>query len=106
MMQMVEDRSWKSVVLDSEVPVVAFMTAVWCPQCRAMTPFVTELAAERDDLAVVRVQIEDNEDLQRQFEVMAVPTFVVMRDGEMVAKRSGLQSKADFKAWVDEALAG
>ena len=70
-----------------------------------MTPFVQELAA-RDDLDVFRVQIEDNEDLQRQFQVMAVPTFVVMRDGEAVAQRSGLQSKADFFAWVDEALAG
>ena len=53
-----------------------------------------------------RVQIEDNEDLERQFQVMAVPTFVVMRDGEAVAQRSGLQSKADFFAWVDEAIAG
>ncbi len=105
MMQMVEDRTWKAKVVDNELPVLAFMTAVWCPQCRAMTPFVQELA-KRDDLDVVRVQIEDNEDLQRQFKVMAVPTFVVMRGGEAVAQRSGLQSKADFIAWVDEALAG
>lgn len=105
MMQIVEDRSWKSVVVDSDRPVLAFMTAVWCPQCRAMTPFVQELASTHDELLVVRVQIEDNEDLQRQFEVMAVPTFVVLRNGETLAKRSGLQSKDDFFAWVDSALA-
>ena len=56
-------------------------------------------------MLVVRVQIEDNEDLQRQFEVMAVPTFAVLRNGETLAKRSGLQSKDDFFAWVDSALA-
>ena len=67
--------------------------ADWCGPCRMVLPIVEEIATERDDLLVAKVNVEDNPALAREFGVFSIPTLVVMKNGEVVNRTSGAKSK-------------
>lgn len=67
--------------------------ADWCGPCRMVLPLVDEIAAERDDLLVGKINVNDNPDLAEEFKVMSIPTLVVMKDGHVVNRVSGARSK-------------
>ena len=67
--------------------------ADWCGPCRMVLPLVDEIAAERDDLLVGKINVNDNPDLAEEFKVMSIPTLVVMKDGQVVNRVSGARSK-------------
>lgn len=70
--------------------------ADWCGPCRMVLPIVEEIASERDDLLVVKVNVDDNPALAKAFKVYSIPTLVVMKDGEVVKQVSGAKSKAQI----------
>ena len=67
--------------------------ADWCGPCRMVLPLVDEIAAEREDLLVGKINVNDNPDLAREFGVLSIPTLVVMQDGKILKKVSGARSK-------------
>ena len=67
--------------------------ADWCGPCRMVMPIVEEIASERDDLLVGKVNVDENPELAREFGVFSIPTLVVMRDGEVIARSTGAKSK-------------
>ncbi len=67
--------------------------ADWCGPCRMVLPLVDEIAAERDDLLVGKINVNENPDLAREFGVLSIPTLVVMKDGKIINKVSGARSK-------------
>lgn len=67
--------------------------ADWCGPCRMVLPLVDEIAAERKDLLVGKINVNDNPDLAREFGVLSIPTLVVMKDGKVINKASGARSK-------------
>ena len=67
--------------------------ADWCGPCRMVMPIVEEIASERDDLLVAKVNVDENPDLAREFGVFSIPTLVVIKDGKIVSKSSGAKSK-------------
>ena len=67
--------------------------ADWCGPCRMVLPLVDEIAAERDDLLVGKINVNENPDLAREFGILSIPTLVVMKDGKIVNKVSGARSK-------------
>ena len=70
--------------------------ADWCGPCRMVLPIVDEIAAERSDLLVGKINVNDNPDLAREFGIMSIPTLIVMKDGKILNRASGARSKSQI----------
>ena len=70
--------------------------ADWCGPCRMVLPLVDEIAAEREDLLVGKINVNENPDLAREFGVLSIPTLVVMKEGKIINKVSGARSKTQI----------
>ncbi|OUN25161.1 thioredoxin [Pseudoflavonifractor sp. An85] len=80
-------------VLQASQPVLLDFWAEWCGPCRMLSPVVDQIAAERTDIKVGKVNVDEQPELARQFGVMSIPTLVVMKNGEAVAQSVGVQPK-------------
>ena len=67
--------------------------ADWCGPCRMVLPLVKEIAEEREDLLVGKINVNDNPELAREFGVLSIPTLIVMKNGEIINRASGARSK-------------
>ena len=72
----ISDTTFAAEVLESDKPVLVDFTASWCPPCRAMNPILDEIAASRDDLRIVKLDVDDNQQTAAQYGVMSMPTFM------------------------------
>ena len=92
-------------LLSSNKVVVADFWATWCGPCKAMGPSIDELATEYEGKALIgKVDVEENNDLAEKYAIRSVPTIIFFKDGEMVDKMVGLQSKAVLEARIKELL--
>ena len=80
-------------IKDSEKTVLLDFYADWCGPCRMVGPIVEEIANERDDITVGKINVDEQPDLAQQFGIMSIPTLVFMKNGEIVAKEVGVRSK-------------
>ena len=85
-------------VLQSDKPVLVDFYADWCGPCQMMMPTVKEIAEERDDIKVCKVNVDVCPEIAAAFEVSVIPTLVAMKDGGVLAVKTGVQSKADILA--------
>lgn len=67
--------------------------ADWCGPCRMVLPLVDEIAREREDLLVGKINVNENPELAREFGILSIPTLIVIKDGEIVNRVSGARSK-------------
>ncbi len=74
--------------------------ADWCGPCRMVLPIVDEIASERSDLFVGKINVNDNPELAREFGVISIPTLIVMKDGEIINRSSGAKNKAKILEMV------
>ena len=100
----VTDDTFQAEVLESELPVVVDFWAAWCGPCRVMSPILEEIAAERDDLRVVKLDTEANLETATRYGVMAMPTFMVFRDGAAVLKLVGARPQARLARELSEVV--
>ncbi|GAA1270423.1 thioredoxin TrxC [Pseudonocardia aurantiaca] len=99
------DDDFAEVAERSPVPVVVDLWATWCGPCRMVSPALEQLATERaGDIKLVKVEIDAAPRLAQRFEVRAVPTLLVMRDGEVVARQAGAAPVPALRNWLDQAL--
>lgn len=87
------DETFADLVLASPKPVLVDFTADWCPSCRMIEPVLAEIAAERDDFAVVSLNVDENPHTQATYGVLATPTLILFRDGEPVRALVGARPK-------------
>ncbi len=77
----VTQSNFTAEVLESEKPVLVDFTAAWCPPCRAMNPILDQMAADRDDIKIVSVDVDNEQELASQWGVMGMPTFLLFHNG-------------------------
>src|SRR5688500_5814469 len=100
----VTDDGFTADVLESELPVLVNFTAAWCPPCRVMKPVLAELAAERDDLRVVQLDVDAHQRTAAEHHVLSMPTFVVFRGGREVGRLVGARPKRRLEAELAQIL--
>ena len=87
------DDTFAADALESDVPVLVEFTADWCPPCRMMRPILEELAAERDDLRVADVDVDEHQATAARYGVLSMPTFMVFKHGAPVLTLIGARPK-------------
>ena len=102
-MMLVKDmnkENFQEEVVQSDKPVLVDFWASWCGPCRMVGPLVEEIAAERSDVKVVKVNVDEEQELAMQFQVMSIPTLVVMKNGKIVNRAVGARPKAQILAML------
>ena len=89
--------NFEELVLKNEKPVLLDFWAPWCGPCRMVAPIVEELAQERGDIAVGKINVDEEMELAIQFGVASIPTLVVMKNGEIANKAIGYMPKASIE---------
>lgn len=96
----VNKNSFNQEVLNSDKPVLMDFWAPWCGPCRMVVPLVEEIAKERSDIKVVKINVDEEQELAMQFGVMSIPTLVVMKNGKIVDQVTGARPKAQILAML------
>ena len=86
--------NFENEILNSDRKVLLDFWASWCGPCRMIGPVLDEIAAERPDIKVAKVNVDEEPELARQFGVMSIPMLVVMENGKIVNKSLGAKPKA------------
>ena len=94
----VTDTTFQVEVLESETPVLVDFTAAWCGPCRVMNPILDELAADRDDIRVVKLDVGANQQTAARYGVLGMPTFMLFRDGAPVLTLVGSRPRRRLEA--------
>ena len=87
-------------VLGSDKPVLLDFFASWCGPCRMVSPILDEIAEEREDIKVCKVNIDEQPELASRFRVMSIPTLMVMKDGQIIDQSIGAKPKHQILAMV------
>lgn len=102
----VTDATFESEVLKSTLPVLVDFYAPWCGPCKIMHPVMEELSTEYDGrVKVVKVNVDEQQQVAGSFNIMSIPTFIVFKDGKPVKGFMGAQPKESVKQLLDAILA-
>jgi len=96
----VNKNNFNQEVLNSDKLVLIDFWAPWCGPCRMVVPLVEEIAKERSDIKVVKINVDEEQELAMQFGVMSIPTLVVMKNGKIVNQVTGARPKAQILAML------
>ncbi len=79
--------------------------APWCPPCKIMNPLIEELEKElKGKVEFVKYNVDEEQEMSQKYGVMSIPTYVIEKDGEEVARTTGARSKEEFKGWIEKQL--
>lgn len=98
-----------SKTIDEEInnpdrPVFALFWASWCTACKRSEVTVSEIEEERDDIKVIKANVDKNTDLRDRFDIQGVPTFMIFNDGKEVERRVGAHAKKQLYRLIDSVL--
>lgn len=93
--------NFQKEVMESDKPVLLDFWASWCGPCRMVSPLVDEIAQEKSDIKVGKVNVDEQQELASTFNVMSIPTLVVIKNGKIVNQAIGARPKQQILAMVD-----
>ena len=99
--QIITKENFDETVLQSDKPVLVDFWAEWCGPSRMVSPIVDEIADERDDIVVGKVNVDEQGELAMRFGVMSIPTLLVFKGGELVQTAVGARPKDEILALLD-----
>lgn len=99
-----DESNFKQEVLDSDKPVLVDFFATWCGPCKMMSPIVKQLAEDRTDIKVGKLDIDECLNIAQQYRVMSVPTFLVFKNGQVAGKVVGAVSRTELENTISQAL--
>ena len=89
----INKNNFQNEVMDSEKTVLLDFWASWCAPCRMVVPIIEEIAGERPDIKVGKINVDEQPELASKFGIMSIPTLVVMKNGKIVQQVSGARPK-------------
>ncbi len=98
----ITSENFKSEVLESPQKVLIDFYADWCGPCKMMGPVVEEIAEEHSDVKVVKINVDNAEDIAIKYQIMSIPTLVVVKDGQEVNRSIGLISKEKIEELIEK----
>ena len=85
--------NFQNEIINSDKPVLLDFWAPWCGPCRMVGPILEEIAGERSDIKIGKINVDEQPELASQFRVMSIPTLIVIKDGKIVNKSMGAKPK-------------
>ena len=89
-------QNFEEEVIKSEKTILVDFYADWCGPCKMLSPIIDEVAEENDDIKVLKVNVDDSQDLAMKYQVMSIPTLVVIKNGSEINRSVGLIDKAQI----------
>ena len=89
----INKNNFQNEVMNSDKPVLLDFWAPWCAPCRMVVPIIEEIAGERPDIKVGKINVDEQPELASEFSIMSIPTLVVMKNGKIVQQVSGARPK-------------
>ena len=100
----VTDANFQAEVIESSEPVLVDFWAPWCGPCRVIAPALEEIVEERDDLRVVKLNVDDNQQTAARYNVLSIPTLILFRNGEVAHQIIGAMPKKRLVQEIEPAL--
>ena len=95
------EANFEAEVLNSDKPVLVDFFAIWCGPCKMVSPIIDEIAEERQDIKVCKVNVDEAPTLAERFSVSSIPTLAVFKNGELVKIETGARPKPAILALID-----
>ena len=101
----VTDTNFQAEVLESDKPVLVDFWAAWCGPCRVVAPVLEEIASERDDLRIVKLDVDANQQTAANYDVLSIPTMILFKNGQVAHQIIGALPKSRLVQEIEPALA-
>ena len=100
----VTDANFQAEVIEHEQAVLVDFWAPWCGPCRVIAPALEEIAEERDNLTIVKLNVDDNQETAARYDVLSIPTLILFRNGEVAHKIIGAMPKKRLEQEIEPVL--
>ena len=98
------DSDFEETVLNADTPVLVDFWAEWCGPCKQIAPALEEIAAEMENIKIVKVNIDENPKTPTNYGVRSIPTMMIFQDGQTIATKVGAAPKSDLVSWIEETV--
>jgi thioredoxin 1 len=100
----VTDNNFQAEVLEADKPVLVDFWAAWCGPCRVVAPVLEQIASERDDLRIVKLDVDANQQTAANYDVLSIPTMILFKNGQVAKKIIGAYPKKRLESELESEL--